>query len=788
MTQKDAGKLSLTDLAARIARHHRAAEAARVSAMEDYRATGRYLLAVKEQLPHGEYRRWVEAHLEEFGMKDYRRARECTQLAELSDDEWRHVATFSSPGYALKMLGKARPTKAPEQPDCAPAAFPVVVGVPLMSLTDRPPFRRPTMAAVEQAARADGLGVISTFSGAGGSSLGWKLAGCRVLAAVEFRSLAAETYQANFPGVPVIERDVREVTGADLLDAAGLRAGELDVLDGSPPCAAFSPAGRGPKPGKKRRYSGTSQRVDDLLLEFARLAREASPRVVVAENVPALAESKGRPYFDAFLAALRDAGYEVQASVLDAQWLGVPQARRRLIILGIRRDLVDHEAGITPAACFPVPLPYSYSLGDALHSLSDPDAAEEADRAAASIERFAIGEVWKSLTPGGKSPRYPSLVRPHPEAPCPTVTATAGSSVAAAGVTHPDEPRKLTPAELRAVFGFPADFRLVGTFEQRAERMGRAVPPPLMAAVSKRVATTLARNGRAAARRAERTSAAPVSTKPSADDQIALGRRMRDAIRRELAGMSGPPAVLLSGGMDSLAVAAVARDLYDGVRAYTFCLEDRESADLAGARRAAEHLGIPLSVVWLSTDLERLEADVGALISDGVRGKAAIECSWPVRRAIEKAADDGYEAVATGAAADGHFALSKRAMIHFREPLEKLDEFRAAYFGDPDKAQVSSTREWARAELDVDVRAPFHSERMCAVTRGVPWDALNKPRQKEPLRLAFEAETPEKPPARHTNLQLGDSGISALFGRLVGSDNSSTRRAAYRRIAEAVAA
>jgi DNA (cytosine-5)-methyltransferase 1 len=496
MTQKDVGKLSLTDLAARIARHHRAAEAARVSAMENYRATGRYLLAVRARLAtEGRYMAWVKAHLDEFGMKDDRRARECTRLAELSEVEWRHVANYTSPGYALKMLGKARPPKPPKQPDSAPAAFPVVGGVPLMSLTDRPPYRRPTMAAVEQAVRADGLGVISTFSGAGGSSLGWKLAGCRVLAAVEFRPVAAETYRANFPGVPVIERDVREVTGRELLDAAGLRAGELDVLDGSPPCAAFSPAGRGPKPGKKRRYSDTSQRVDDLLPHFARLVAEAQPRVFVAENVPALAESKGRSYFDAFVAALRDAGYEVQARVLDSQWLGVPQERCRLIVIGVRRDLVDHAAGVSPSSCFPEPLPYCYSLGDALASVPPADAAEREDLASASIERFAngIGAEWATLTPGGASPRYWSLVRPHRDAPCPTVTATAGSGVAAAGVTHPDEPRKLTPAELRAVFGFPEDFRLVGTFEQRAERMGRSVPPPLMAAVAACVAATLDR-------------------------------------------------------------------------------------------------------------------------------------------------------------------------------------------------------------------------------------------------------------------------------------------------------
>lgn len=92
-----------------------------------------------------------------------------------------------------------------------------------------------TMADVAKVPK-NGLNVISTFSGCGGSSLGYKMAGFDVRLALEFDKEAADTYELNFPKTPVLRKDVREVTGAELLRLARLRPGQLDVLDGSPPC------------------------------------------------------------------------------------------------------------------------------------------------------------------------------------------------------------------------------------------------------------------------------------------------------------------------------------------------------------------------------------------------------------------------------------------------------------------------------------------------------------------------------------------------------------------------
>jgi len=86
--------------------------------------------------------------------------------------------------------------------------------------------------------------VISTFAGGGGSSTGYRLAGAKILCVNEFVEAAQETYKANYPNTPVLPNDIKELTGEDFLKAAGLKKGELDILDGSPPCSAFSVAGK----------------------------------------------------------------------------------------------------------------------------------------------------------------------------------------------------------------------------------------------------------------------------------------------------------------------------------------------------------------------------------------------------------------------------------------------------------------------------------------------------------------------------------------------------------------
>ena len=365
---------------------------------------------------------------------------------------------------------------------------------------DKPPYRVPLMTEIA-ALPWNGYNAISTFSGCGGSSLGYKMAGFRILYANEFIPAAQETYRANHKGTILDTRDIRKVQPADILGTIGMKPGELDLMDGSPPCASFSTAGKREAGwGQVKKYSDTKQRTDDLFFEFTRLLTGIQPKVFVAENVSGLVKGTAKGYFLEILAALKACGYRVRCKVLDAQWLGVPQSRQRTIFVGVRQDLsVEPE--------HPAPLPYRYTVRDALpwivKAVQDPKeqfAIQEASdkpvfcikagsashvyvEAESDISRYCTGREWDKLAPGEQSERYFNLVKAHPDKPVPTICGSHGSG-GIASVTHPIEKRKFAIAELKRLCGFPDDFVLTGSYAQQWERLGRAVPPVMMSHVA----------------------------------------------------------------------------------------------------------------------------------------------------------------------------------------------------------------------------------------------------------------------------------------------------------------
>lgn len=387
-------------------------------------------------------------------------------------------------------------------------------------MTGKPPYSIPSMADIASVRGTNGYTMVSTFSGCGGSCLGFEMAGFKVAWANEFVQAARETYIENHPGVIVDGRDIREVTGGDILDAIGLDVGQVDVLEGSPPCASFSTAGIREKGwGRVKAYSDTSQRADDLFFEYARLLGEIRPRTFVAENVSGLVKGKAIGYFKLILAELRSHGYAVEAKVLDASYLGVPQSRQRVIFVGVRSDLVD-ASGVGPA--FPSPLPYRYSISDVLPDLqpigtskrimrpdepsptilthSRPYTQSELTAIAATpidvdpetgqdirLDGYAIAAEWDKIRPGEQSTRYFQLTKPGLNEPVGTITANGASSIGTAGVTHPLQRRKFTLKELRLLSSFPADFVLTGTYAQRWERIGRSVPPVMARAIAEAI-------------------------------------------------------------------------------------------------------------------------------------------------------------------------------------------------------------------------------------------------------------------------------------------------------------
>lgn len=351
----------------------------------------------------------------------------------------------------------------------------------------KPPYAVPSMAEIASLPW-NGLSAISTFSGCGGSSLGYKMAGFKVLWANEFVEAARDTYAANAPETILDDRDIREVSPQSILDALGMDRGALDLLDGSPPCASFSTAGKRSRDwGKTKAYSETVQRTDDLFFEFIRILDGLQPRAFVAENVAGLVKGVAKGYFIEILKAMKACGYNVKAKVLDAKWLGVPQSRQRVIFIGVREDLEAEPQ-------HPNPLPYFYAIRDALPWINaithDTNSYHFEVEAEADITRYAIGAEWEKLLPGEQSERYFSLVRTLPDQPSPAILARGGYG-GVATVTHPTEPRKFSIAELRRLCAFPDDFTLTGSYSQQWERLGRAVPPVMMAHVARSVAESL---------------------------------------------------------------------------------------------------------------------------------------------------------------------------------------------------------------------------------------------------------------------------------------------------------
>ena len=369
--------------------------------------------------------------------------------------------------------------------------------------TTKPPYRVPLMSEI-RALPWNGFTAASTFSGCGGSSLGYKMAGFKVAWASEFIPSAQETYRANHPDTILDTRDIRTVQPEEVLAALKMQPGDLDLLDGSPPCASFSTAGKREAGwGKVKKYSDGAQRTDDLFHEFIRLVRGIRPKVFVAENVSGLVKGTAKGYFLEILAAMKASGYRVTCRVLDAQWLGVPQQRQRTIFIGVREDL-----NLDPV--HPSPLPYRYSVRDALpwitEAVQDPRGQFAIQKAGdkpcfsikagssahckveseTDISRYAIGAEWDKLKQGEQSEKYFSLQRCSETEPSPCVQASHGN-LSTAGITHPTEKRKFTIAELRRICAFPDDFILTGSYAQQWERLGRAVPPVMMAAIAETV-------------------------------------------------------------------------------------------------------------------------------------------------------------------------------------------------------------------------------------------------------------------------------------------------------------
>lgn len=323
---------------------------------------------------------------------------------------------------------------------------------------------------------------IDLFSGCGGLSRGLTDAGYRVLAAVEIDQKACETYRANHRDVELLAEDVRKVSAAKLMRCAGLKKGELDLLAGCPPCQGFSTL---------RARNGQTAAADprnDLVDEFARLALALRPKMIMMENVPALA--KYEKFID-FVERLTADGYRVISKVLDVSDFGVPQRRKRLILSASRVGqprLAAEAAARTTVREAIGGLPSAGTSGDALHDIP---TKHRSARVQAMIEaipkdggsRRSLPDPMKLGCHRRTSGFNDVYGRMRWEDVSPTIT--SGCSNPSKGrFIHPQEDRPITLREAAILQGFPADYRFVVAHgkEAIALMIGNALPPKFIAA------------------------------------------------------------------------------------------------------------------------------------------------------------------------------------------------------------------------------------------------------------------------------------------------------------------
>lgn len=390
---------------------------------------------------------------------------------------------------------------------------------------------------------------VDLFSGAGGLSLGLEQAGFDVLAAVEYDPVHCAVHEFNFPMTEIVCADASKLTSERLEAAAweGARrhgllnwSGEIDAIVGGPPCQGFSTIGKRLVDDKRNR----------LVFDFYRLVTDLRPRYFMMENVPGMASGGHSAILGTFIQEFERAGYEVEAKVMSAADFGVPQARRRLIVLGTRRDQISalHPEPLfnpvpkTPGSKAPMQRPDATmgptvweAIGDLpdldrFAGLTSTDEVRLPSRTLAAMERkasdYALAmrgrdrqdlshpRIWdKSLltssartthtltsiqrfasTPPGDSEPVSRFYRLHPAGLCNTLRAGTGSERGAftsPRPIHPKLPRVISVREAARLHSIPDWFRLHATKWHGFRQIGNAVAPRMGRAVAEAVVDAL---------------------------------------------------------------------------------------------------------------------------------------------------------------------------------------------------------------------------------------------------------------------------------------------------------
>ena len=334
------------------------------------------------------------------------------------------------------------------------------------------------------------LRVIDCFCGAGGLSLGFERAGFKVVYAFDLDETSIETYKNNakYHQGKAFVRNIYDVTRKSIEKDIGHSLGKIDVVIGGPPCQGFS---------VQRRGDDNDPR-NNLVLEYARMIAEVAPRIFVMENVGGLLSKRGKPFLAQLQSQLGKIGYNLQIRKLTASDFGVPQARKRVFIVGER--VTENIRGFE----FPTPsgMPVK-TVRDAISDLMEKTEKDVPNHKADRLSAINLKRI-RAIKEGEGRDSLPSNLqlachKTHEghrhldtygrmawDQPSPTITARF-DSFSRGRFGHPVLDRTITLREGARLQTFPDDFAFLGSKVDVARQIGNAVPPMLAEVIAKKV-------------------------------------------------------------------------------------------------------------------------------------------------------------------------------------------------------------------------------------------------------------------------------------------------------------
>jgi DNA (cytosine-5)-methyltransferase 1 len=346
--------------------------------------------------------------------------------------------------------------------------------------------------------------VVDLYCGSGGISLGFSNAGFCVVLGIDMDKDSISTYRSNFSSANVAIMDVSLLNKDLLYKMAGLSENEeLDVMVAGPPCQGFSRQNKNRENEDQREGGSRNEQV----VFTARLISQVNPKMFMLENVPNLNSKQGRDYLNFFSEILSN--YTMKGSIFNAADYGVPQNRKRYIIIGVRNDLqVEFQE---PEKTF---TPSNYrTIRHAFHGLTEPPSDESddtkfANHALQKLSRENV-ERLKHIPPGGGFRDLPQELmyecqkksgrdcgwgdvfgRLDWSKPSPTIT-TGCYSISKGRFAHPVKNRGITMREAARIQSYPDSFVFKGSRKSVARQIGNSVPPLLATSLAQAVKRTL---------------------------------------------------------------------------------------------------------------------------------------------------------------------------------------------------------------------------------------------------------------------------------------------------------